>query len=136
MASLIVPVVILLLSYPMGILLRRFAYFGRRRLSREEVVRLFPQGKNASRGLDFIARAYHVPIGLLRPDDTFTKEGRLWKYDSWSLNYGQEVVNDFLERCGVDSVPHDWTIRDFVEWYGGRRDSGAVKEGCGNGTLS
>ena len=96
---------------------RRSAYWGRSELGEQEVRSLFEADKETMEALRFLAKSYDVPIGLLRPDDVFTKDGRLWKYDSWTLSNGQDVVSDYLRNAGVESVPATWTVRDFACWF-------------------
>ena len=48
-----------------------------------------------------LASFYEMPMGLLRPDDVFTKDGPLWKYDSWSLGEGQDKLNEFVQKKRV-----------------------------------
>lgn len=105
------------LGCPLFIFCRRSAYWRRKRLPSEDVVRLFGGGREVMDALQFLARTYEVPIGFLRPDDVFTKDGPLWKYDSWSLGNGQEVLCEYLEAHGKVDGMSEWRIRDFVHWY-------------------
>ena len=112
--SIISILVIALICYWVG---KTSVFHGRKKLSVDEVVKIFGGGENVKIALCYIAKAYCVPVGLLRPDDVFTKEGRLWKYDQYLLGYGQEALNDLLEEHNVVSVPQSWTVKNFVDWY-------------------
>ena len=109
--------VVLILSKPFIWVCRRSAYWGRRKWSESELIVAFDGGQNAMEALSLLSKFYEVPIGFLRPDDVFTKGGRLWKYDSWSFGSGQEKLNDFVWGHGLRGEHPDWTIKDFVRWY-------------------
>lgn len=115
-----IPVLLVLLSKPFVWFCRRSAYWGRAKLSKEEIGRLFGGDEKVMFALRFLAKAYDVPIEFLRPDDVFTKEGRLWKYDAWSYSRGQEIVSDYLQSKGLKQVSEKWTVSDFVNWYAGK----------------
>lgn len=110
-------VVILALSQPFIWACRRSAYWGRRKWSESELIAAFDGGQDAMEALSLISKFYEVPVGFLRPDDVFTKEGRLWKYDSWSFSSGQEKLNEFVWDHGLRGKHPEWTIKDFVNWY-------------------
>lgn len=115
-----IPALLFLLSKPFIWFCRRSAYWGRAKLSKEEIERLFGGDKKTMFALRFLAKAYDVPLGFLRPDDAFTKEGRLWKYDAWTYGSGQEIMSDYLRSKGLTQVSENWTISDFVRWYVGK----------------
>ena len=99
-------------------IIRRLCFFGRKKLKKEEVRVLFGMGDAADGGLEFLSRCYCVPVGFLRPNDTFTSEGKLWKYDSWLLNIGQDRVNEYIKlNCRAKIDMEFWTLKDFVAWY-------------------
>ena len=112
-----VPVLGLLFAKPVMEFCRRSAYWGRPKRPEDEVFRLFGDGERVEAALRFLAKTYDVPLGFLRPDDVFTKEGPLWKYDSWTESGGQEDLNDYLVAHGKTDIPQTWTLRDFVQWY-------------------
>ena len=117
MKTLVYVVLFLLLARPVFEFCRRSAYWGRRKWSERELRAAFGEGKKVMDALALLAKFYQVPIGFLRPGDTFTKEGPLWKYDSWSFSDGQEALNDFVREHGLNGEHPDWTIKDFVNWY-------------------
>lgn len=96
---------------------RRSAYWGRRKLTESELLAAFGGDPNVMKPLMLLSRFYDVPVGFLRPDDVFTKEGRLWRYDTWLFNSGQDELNDFVWEHGLRGEHPDWTISDFVNWY-------------------
>ena len=112
-----VPVLVLLFAKPVMEFCRRSAYWGRPKRPEDEVFRLFGGGERVEAALRFLAKTYDVPLGFLRPDDVFTKEGPLWKYDSWTESGGQEDLGDYLVAHGKTDIPQTWTLRDFVQWY-------------------
>ena len=113
-------VLLFLLSKPFVWFCRKSAYWGRTKLSEEEIERLFGDDEKSMLALRFLAKAYDVPLGFLRPDDVFTKEGRLWKYDAWTYGRGQEIISDYLQSKGLTLVSEKWTVSDFVNWYAGK----------------
>lgn len=117
MKTLVLRVAVLLLAWPVLEFCRRSAYWGRRKWSERELRAAFGESQKVMDALTLLAKFYQVPIGFLRPDDTFTKEGRLWKYDTWLFGDGQEALNDFVSEHGLHGEHPDWTIMDFVKWY-------------------
>ena len=115
--GIILIVVILFFSQPFIWTCRRSAYLGRRKWSESELIVAFDSGQNAVEALSLLSKFYEVPVGFLRPDDVFTREGRLWKYDSWSFSSGQEKLNEFVWNHGMHGEHPEWTIKDFVRWY-------------------
>lgn len=105
------------LGMPFVWLGRRSVFWGRRRLSDEETIRLFGGGDSTAEALSFLAKAYELPLGFLRPDDVFTPKGLLWKHDTWA-GIGFEELEMLVQGHGLSDVPVEWTVRDFVEWYG------------------
>lgn len=115
-----IPALLFLLSKPFIWFCRRSAYWGRAKLSEKEAERLFGDDEKVMVALRFLAKTYDVPLGFLRPDDVFTKEGRLWKYDAWTYGRGQEIMSDYLQSKGLAQVSEKWTVSDFVSWYVGK----------------
>ena len=115
--GILILVIVLVLSKPIIWVCRRFAYWGRKKWSDDEVRCVFGGGQDVMEALSLLSKFYAVPIGFLRPEDVFAKEGRLWKYDSWTFNSGQDRLNDFVWAHGLHGEYPDWTILDFVNWY-------------------
>ena len=109
----------IILATPIFCMCRRTAFWGRKRLTEEELLKMFDCGNKSleSEALRFLSSAYEVSMGLLRPSDTFTDDGALWKWDSWSFGEGQDRLNEFVCSHGLEGWHPDWTIADFVMWY-------------------
>ena len=112
-------IMVVLLAKPIISFCRHSAFWGRKRLTEEELMKMFDCGYKSLEfeALRFLSSAYEVPMGLLRPSDTFTEEGALWKWDSWSFGEGQDRLNEFVWSHGLEGEHPDWTIADFVIWY-------------------
>ena len=108
---------ILILATPFVAFCRRSAFWGRRKLSDRELQLAFNNYPRVLEALRLLSEFYEMPMGFLRPDDTFTKEGPLWKYDSWTFNEGQDKLNEFVQEKGLCGEHPDWTVLDFVQWY-------------------
>lgn len=96
---------------------RRSAYWRRRRLSQKELEECFGKEAYVIQALKMVADMYEIPIGVLRPSDKFGKGGMLWTHDSW-CGIGAESLDKFLADHGVHIVPPDWTVYNFVRFYG------------------
>ena len=108
---------VVVLAVPIIGMFKRTAFIGRKKLSEKEIVEIFGCGDGGMDALRFLSHIYEVPLGLLRPSDTFTEDGALWKWDSWSFGEGQDRLNEFVWSHGLEGEHPDWAIADFVSWY-------------------
>ena len=98
---------------------RRSPFWGRKRLPDQELRELFDNVPMAIEALRLVEKCYSLHRGLLRPDDSFSEGGTLYRYDDCAMGLGLERLSDALRELGLEGEHPDWTVMDLVRWYGG-----------------
>jgi len=122
----ILAAIVLISALRMLPLFRRSTFWGRRKMSKHELLNIFGGNPKAMEALSFVAKCYGLPVGVLRPNDTFSEKGALYRMDDWQQGAGLEKLDAIVREMGLEDEHPDWTIGDFVAWYVGNVSSGDV----------
>lgn len=113
----ILAAIVLISALRMLPIFRRSPFWGRRKMSEHELLNIFGGNPKAMEALSLVAKCYGLPVGVLRPDDTFSEKGALYRMDDWQQGAGLEKLDAIVREMGLEGEHPDWTVADFVAWY-------------------